>query len=473
MQEPGPRGPIAVVAAMRREVAPLIGQLHGRRRLEIAGLRGWSGRVARREVVVVVCGVGPARAAASARCLLGARPDLERVVSVGYAGGLAEDLETGDVVVATEVIRDSDSVRCDESRVEAMAAWTGAMKAAVVTVERAASTPQAKAALREAHGAAVVDMEAFEVGRAAREAGVPFLALKSVLDRASETLSLSPLAWRDLARSSGLATRRLFDALMHLVGAGPVRSWWPALGVAARWIFRVGDERRRGFRYFAEALAIEGVDDLPAGPKILACNHQSWLDVCVVYAGSPCRVHWVAKAELFGPRPLRWFLENVGAIPIDRARAKSLAAYAAVLERGGSVVIFPEGTIPGEEDVPRSAVDPEIGLLAGRTGAVRLALETGVPLIPVGISGTGLALPPEAAPHLQQFPLPRRSVPLSIRFGAPLDLLEARDERETVRDATERLMRTIASLVDPEDIARARQYARPQSRELAAPSLIP
>ena len=466
-------GAIAVVAAMRREVAPLIDQLQGRRRLDISGLRGWSGRIARREVVVVVCGVGPQRAAAAAGCLLRARPDLELVVSAGYAGGLAEDLDTGDVVIATAVILDSDSVPCDAGRVAALAAWTGARTAAVVTVARAASTPEAKAALREISGAAVVDMEAFAVGRAASAAGVSFLAIKVVLDGAGETLSLAPADWPRLARAASLGSRQLFDALMHLLGRGPVRPWWRALGLAVRGIFRLGDERRYAFRYFAEAPAVEGLDDLPPGPKILACNHQSWLDVCLVYAAAPCRVHWVAKAELFGPRLLRWFLKNVGAIPLDRARARSLAAYATVLARGGTVVIFPEGTIPGEEDLPRSAVDPETGLLPGRTGAVRLALETGVPLIPVGISGTGLALPPEAAPHLQQFPLPRRGVRLALRFGAPLDLSPRRDGSENVRQATERLMRSIASLVDPEDIARARQYSRPQPDPLAAPSLVP
>lgn len=100
--------------------------------------------------------------------------------------------------------------------------------------------------------------------------------------------------------------------------------------------------------------------------------------------------------------------------------------------------------------MPRHAVDPETGLLQGRTGVVRLAMEAGVPVVPVGISGTGAAFPPEIYPRLELLELPRK-VPITVRFGRPLRFSRPEGgvaEREDLRRETDRLMKALSALVD-------------------------
>jgi len=119
------------------------------------------------------------------------------------------------------------------------------------------------------------------------------------------------------------------------------------------------------------------------------------------------------------------------------------------LRDGKVLVIFPEGTIPGEERWGRHEVEAETGLLRGKTGAVRIALAAGVPLIPVGVSGTGAAFPPEVFPRLE-LAQPPRQVKITVRFGAPVDLGDFAGrtlEKEDLHAATQRLMLAISGLV--------------------------
>ena len=97
-----------------------------------------------------------------------------------------------------------------------------------------------------------------------------------------------------------------------------------------------------------------------------------------------------------------------------------------------------------------SAVDPLTRLLPGKTGVARLALAAGVPIVPVGLSGTGLSLPPEVYPRLELLRPPART-PIRIRFGAPISMAEYAErtqDRELWREVTERVMEAIAPLVD-------------------------
>lgn len=116
------------------------------------------------------------------------------------------------------------------------------------------------------------------------------------------------------------------------------------------------------------------------GPVIIAANHRSFLDPFVIGAMSRRPMYFVAKRELFeGHRLQRWFLNSLGAFPVDRGNGDGDAMGSAktILERGEPVVIFPEGTRirPG-------------GLGRPRRGVGRLALETGAPVVPVAVIGT-------------------------------------------------------------------------------------
>ncbi len=200
------------------------------------------------------------------------------------------------------------------------------------------------------------------------------------------------------------------------------------------------------------ALDIIGAENVPLeGGIVLASNHQSWLDVQIIVASCPRQVHFIAKQELADWPMLRHLITLSESVYIKRGGDKAgINAVVEALVRGWAVGIFPEGTIPGEEEIPRREVDPSTGLLQGHTGVVRLALKADVPIIPVGVSGTGRALPPEVYPRLELMRMPS-ATPIRIRFGEPMYLKNYRGkpfEKEMLREATDNVMRKISGLVD-------------------------
>ncbi len=199
-------------------------------------------------------------------------------------------------------------------------------------------------------------------------------------------------------------------------------------------------------------LDVQGQENIPTdGGCLVAANHQSWLDAQVLAVATKDRLHFVAKAD-FGDWPmLRHLLDLTDSILIRRGGDNDgLKRIEEAVLGGERVVIFPEGTIPGEEDVPRWEVDTTTRLLRGHTGAVRIAIATGRPVIPCGVSGTGRAFPPEAYPRFEIWPPLPRSMPISVRFGKPLyfQAPEGPMTREFLAAETNRLMMAISALVD-------------------------
>src|SRR5688500_10389497 len=115
------------------------------------------------------------------------------------------------------------------------------------------------------------------------------------------------------------------------------------------------------------------------GPVIFAANHRSFLDPFVIATIARRPMYYVAKEELFRNRVLGWWLNALGACPVRRGAgdADMLETAKAILERGDSVLIFPEGTRirPGSLGRPKRGVG-------------RLALESGAPVVPVAVFGT-------------------------------------------------------------------------------------
>jgi 1-acyl-sn-glycerol-3-phosphate acyltransferase len=175
-----------------------------------------------------------------------------------------------------------------------------------------------------------------------------------------------------------LATALPVQALLRLVTA-PVD---PDKRVSGRFLRRVGSTLVRIFPPWR--VRIEGA--LPEGPFVLAANHRSWLDVLVL-ARLPREMKWVAKEELFRIPWIGWMLRLSGDIPVRRGNASSgdaaLDQARAYLARGLPVVFFPEGT--------RSR---DGALRAFKIGAFEVAVDAGVPVVPVVLTGTAEGMPP-------------------------------------------------------------------------------
>jgi len=176
-------------------------------------------------------------------------------------------------------------------------------------------------------------------------------------------------------------------------------------------------------------LQASGKEHLPEGGAVLACNHASSLDPWVL--GMPLWpkrfLRFMAKSELYWP-PLKYVLNGVGAFPVRRGQRDFAAIETAVqLAREGHIVtMFPEGTRRTKGLVKRFEARP-------RSGAARIALEAGVPLVPAAVKGTDKLL---------------RLGRLSVVYGTPVEIddLRGRDVAEAAQEATERLMARIAEL---------------------------
>ncbi|MGI9018398.1 MAG: lysophospholipid acyltransferase family protein [Euzebya sp.] len=174
---------------------------------------------------------------------------------------------------------------------------------------------------------------------------------------------------------------------------------------------------------------VEGVEHIPAdGPAILASNHLSFLDHFFLPAYVERPIFFLGKSDYFSGWQ-KYFFENVGVMPIDReggdAGEASLRKGQEILDQGKLLGIYPEGTRT-----------PDGRLYRGKTGPVRLALRTGVPIIPVAMVGVFEIMPPGAK-------FPRLGGRVGIRIGEPLDFSRYAgedDNRFVLRSATDELM---------------------------------
>lgn len=133
------------------------------------------------------------------------------------------------------------------------------------------------------------------------------------------------------------------------------------------------------FRLFFRT-KVSGKENIPKKDAvILAGNHVKFWDCFMVMAGTNRAVHFLAKSELFGNFFTKWFFNAAGLIPVHRNRKdhNALASAEKYLEAGSVIGVFPEGTtIKGGEK-----------LLPFKMGAVKMASDTGTPIIPFTIEG--------------------------------------------------------------------------------------
>lgn len=185
---------------------------------------------------------------------------------------------------------------------------------------------------------------------------------------------------------------------------------------------------------------VEGRGNVPrTGPVIFASNHLSFIDSVAIPVAAPRPVHFLAKSSYFegagaGGALRRTFFEAIGAIPVKRgagqAALDALDQQRLLLEDGLAVALYPEGT--------RST---DGRLYKGRTGVAFLALQTGAPVVPVGLIGTDKVMPVGAK-------MPSLRERVIVRFGTPLDLSThgPASSGRARRQATDEIMAAIHAL---------------------------
>ncbi len=190
---------IALIAALQLEIQPLLRRLDGIDWYRVGGFPVALGQLAGKPVVVCQGGLGRRAGEASQLVLERYRP--QAAVSFGVAGALSPQLRAGDIVLCERVYASEPSARspitCDPGllQVASKAAENPRLPVrtgAASTVDRVAATPQGKLRLRENTGADIVEMEGHWVAQAAQAAGVPFLAVRAVLDEAADALPKIP-----------------------------------------------------------------------------------------------------------------------------------------------------------------------------------------------------------------------------------------------------------------------------------------
>ncbi|WP_406067071.1 lysophospholipid acyltransferase family protein [Micromonospora sp. NBC_01638] len=168
---------------------------------------------------------------------------------------------------------------------------------------------------------------------------------------------------------------------------------------------------------------------------IIVANHLSHADPLVsahfIY-DSGRWPQYLGKASVFRVPVVGWILHRCRQIPVERGSVdavRSLDALVAALDQGGAVVIYPEGTITRQ---------PELWPMKAKTGAARLALATGVPVVPVVMWG------PERIfdPRTSRVNL-RPRIPVTVVAGEPIDLsrwADAQPTRATLEEMTDTIM---------------------------------
>ncbi|HEY0888287.1 MAG TPA: lysophospholipid acyltransferase family protein [Nocardioides sp.] len=186
----------------------------------------------------------------------------------------------------------------------------------------------------------------------------------------------------------------------------------------------------------------EGGERIPeSGGCLLVLNHVSHVDPLTA-----AHIVWdhgrlpryLAKAALFRNKQLGAFLRAAGQIPVERstAGARAFDAAVAAVQAGELVVVYVEGSI---------TKDPAGWPMVGKSGAARIALATGCPVIPVGQWGAQELLPAYSA---KPKPFPRKTVRMKV--GDPVDLSDLLGRElstKVIGEATDRIMKAIVALV--------------------------
>jgi len=164
-----------------------------------------------------------------------------------------------------------------------------------------------------------------------------------------------------------------------------------------------------------------GSEHVPIGPLILAPNHASFMDHFFSGAFVRRRIHFMAKSQLFASGPPQWIFSHGGVFPVRRGLQDEEAFITSfkILERGGAIGMYCEG---GRSRTGKVAAE-------AKPGIGRLALESGAPVVPVGILGS------HQVRNWKRLQFPR----VTVSYGEPIrfDVVEqsTRDQQQEAADA--------------------------------------
>jgi 1-acyl-sn-glycerol-3-phosphate acyltransferase len=204
----------------------------------------------------------------------------------------------------------------------------------------------------------------------------------------------------------------------------------------------------------------------PSGGVIIAPNHISHFDPLVVahfVYGAGRWPRFLAKASVFQVPLVGAFLRKVQQIPVERGSVeavKSLDALVDALQEGGAVIIYPEGTTTRE---------PDLWPMRGKTGAARLALLTGAPVIPVAHWGAQRVFDPRT----KKFSL-RPRTPITVTAGKPVDLSRWQGEaptRAVLDQMTDAIMTDVRDLLGEIREAEPPPLFQPPARRSQPPAV--
>lgn len=211
----------------------------------------------------------------------------------------------------------------------------------------------------------------------------------------------------------------------------------------ARWGYSPGCLKATGARFV--------VDPLPdidwSRPYAVVMNHQSMLDIPCAQVGLPVNLRFVAKHTLQYVPFLGWYMWATGMVFVDRSNraqaVQSLSRAAARVREGATVIAFPEGTRARD-----GVIQPF------KKGPFMLAIESGVPILPVAIHGSGRVLPSDS------FKL--RPGTVRLRVGQPIPTAGRQHERDQIiREARQAIIRMNVEMGGPggvpQDIAGGRE----------------
>jgi len=253
-------------------------------------------------------------------------------------------------------------------------------------------------------------------------------------DQQDETRELAPLRRPEGAieldtsdLTADQVVERLLAAIEHHKKSGGPPTQWSRFYAACK-------APSVAFMRLMFRLEAIGKENIPAhGPVLMVANHSSVLDPPLIGGASDRQLTYLAKAELFEIPLFGALIRGLNARPIRREGADPSALRTAkrVLEEGGALLVFPEGT-RGDEGVIRPA----------KPGAGLLAVSSGAAVVPVYVSGSG-----RAWPRGRRLPRPAK---VTVTFGKPLRFEAERgaDRKAQYEIASREMMDAISRLRD-------------------------